>query len=425
MYLPALLFVPDDAQGAKRLLYLNDDGKAADAASGGTIEHLVRDNHVVLAVDLRGSGETAAPNYTQLTYNFLRAYQIGRSLLGLRADDVLWCMRHLAEMEGAGMPGPVDVYATGNAGVAALHAAALEPQLLAHLHLKNSLISYDSVVRTRIAHEPWQNLVHGALLLYDLPDLAGTLNDKVTIDEPFTAAGRPVGYQPGTKQPTLLHRWSFNSESETADIVGNADAVLQGSATVHDGILDLTANRNDGDSTPASAAWALIPIHETLKTMANGTFEIWFTPMTIREQAPLLSVGSDANNRLAIVPDTGSYSRILVSATIPGKSSYLYHSTPMTSDTRHHLVVTVKSDAWTRAVALFMDGHPLDRDDTMALPSEINVEMCAIGRAAGTQDTTPLWNGTVDEFRIYDTPLTFTEIREHYETGPDGSHTPE
>ncbi len=59
IWLPALLFVPEKPK-TESVLYLHEDGKQADAAAGGPIEHLVREGKLVLAVDLRGAGEMQA-----------------------------------------------------------------------------------------------------------------------------------------------------------------------------------------------------------------------------------------------------------------------------------------------------------------------------------------------------------------------------
>ena len=56
--LPALLFLPEKPQPGHIVLYLHDQGKAADAAPGGPIEQRVRGGETVLAVDLRGMGQT-------------------------------------------------------------------------------------------------------------------------------------------------------------------------------------------------------------------------------------------------------------------------------------------------------------------------------------------------------------------------------
>ncbi len=57
--LPALLFVPDKQIG-QRLLYLSGKGKQDAARKDGPIEKLVLQGNLVLAVDLRGLGETGS-----------------------------------------------------------------------------------------------------------------------------------------------------------------------------------------------------------------------------------------------------------------------------------------------------------------------------------------------------------------------------
>src|SRR5262249_55146032 len=57
---PGLLFTPGGAAGPRPLvLYLHGQGKATDAGPGGPIEQLVKSGKRVLALDVRGMGETA------------------------------------------------------------------------------------------------------------------------------------------------------------------------------------------------------------------------------------------------------------------------------------------------------------------------------------------------------------------------------
>ena len=59
--------------------------------------------------------------------------------------------------------------------------------------LRNCLVSWDEVVRTPLAVNQLINCVHGALRVYDLPDLAASLpKDKLTVTEPFSATQQPV-----------------------------------------------------------------------------------------------------------------------------------------------------------------------------------------------------------------------------------------
>jgi len=87
--LPALVFVPNEPRG-EAVLYLHGEGKQADAGTGGPIEQLVRDGHVVLAVDLRGLGETQRTGGGNLGRLFgdwqtnLLAYLMAKPVVGMR-----------------------------------------------------------------------------------------------------------------------------------------------------------------------------------------------------------------------------------------------------------------------------------------------------------------------------------------------------
>jgi hypothetical protein len=326
-------------------------------------------------------------------------------------------------MDGPGLPGPVKLVATGNAGVAALHAAALEPQLFRHVHLKNSLVSYENVVQTHITRRQWQNLVHGALGLYDLPELVATLGDAITIEAPFTAAQQPVGYEPAVMRAALLHRWNFEPDAGSADLVGSAHAVLGGAATVHDGVLDLSANPEGGDTAARGASWAEIPIKETLKNMESGALEIWFTPGEDHSRARLLSCGRDRGRELYIIPEFGAFTRVAAGVRAKERATFPYSTVPLAPGRRHHLVINFFRGPWNRHVILFVNGKAIARDEETALPAEIaSFANCYLGRFCGPGGDVPLWNGTIDEVRVYDGPLSPERVREHTAGGPTADH---
>ena len=183
--IPALDFVPAQSPG-DIVLYVHGDGKQADAAPGGAIEAMVRAGRRVMAIDLHGIGETCDIDLTARIPRqwarglfgrdaeaFWLAYLLGKSLVGLRAENILTVARHLQRAGSAGRrPGSVSVIAIGVAGLPALHAAALEPEQLASVTLRRTLRSWDDVLRTPFANLHLSETVHGALGVYDLPDLA-------------------------------------------------------------------------------------------------------------------------------------------------------------------------------------------------------------------------------------------------------------
>lgn len=191
MRLPELLFEPGNP-GSKGLpvIYLTDSG-AASAVSVEEIEALVKARRRVVAVDLRGFGETAPgtgkPGAFGHEYkeSFLSLH-LNRPLVGQRTNDVLSVVREIVGTAGG------EVIAFGAAVPAVLHAAALDDRVAA-ITLDGGPVSWDNVVRTPINHNQLANVVPGALKVYDLPDLAAALAPRpLTIRNPVDAASKPL-----------------------------------------------------------------------------------------------------------------------------------------------------------------------------------------------------------------------------------------
>ena len=206
--LPALLFLPASnsprppagegpgVRAAGRVtLYLHQRGKDFDAAPGGPIERRVLAGEIVLAVDLRGTGQTKSTsrgwNPPELNDEYM-AYMLGRCYLGMRAEDVLTYARYAAERFAGGRGEAVRLVAVGKAGVSALHAAALEPGLFESVRLSETLISWSNVIHNRLNRAVDMTIAHGVLLSYDLPNLAAILGNKLTIEHSVDAQGRAI-----------------------------------------------------------------------------------------------------------------------------------------------------------------------------------------------------------------------------------------
>jgi cephalosporin-C deacetylase-like acetyl esterase len=195
IYLPALMFVPAKNTEQSAVLYINEQGKAADAAPGGSIETMVKAGKCVLAVDVRGAGETQQGKQGQLSgaagsdwKDVFTAYLLGYSYVGMRAEDVLVCARFLKQQQA----GPVELIAVGNVAVPALHAAVIEPELFDSVKLTGMLSSWSNVIELGRSNNQQVNAVQGALKMYDLPDLAATLGEKLIIEKPLDALGQPL-----------------------------------------------------------------------------------------------------------------------------------------------------------------------------------------------------------------------------------------
>ena len=180
--LPALLLQPPKPSG-KRYLYLHDAGKAADADPGGAMERLAAAGGVVLAVDLRGFGETApgGPNMWGGAWSDLfLSYLLGKPMLGMRTEDALAAGRFLSvwqdeQAHPVAEPVKVHLIAHGAARPIALHAAALEPELFHPPATESPYQPWRAVVDDPTIRGQLAGAVHAALQVYDLDDLANSI----------------------------------------------------------------------------------------------------------------------------------------------------------------------------------------------------------------------------------------------------------
>lgn len=196
---PALHFMANRAKPFNLVVYMHGLGKHYDTGPKGQIELQTEAGNDVLAIDARGMGETspgvpnAKPGYFGFDYSaaFLGLH-LNRPLLGQRVYDVLSVAEYL-HSEKSVFP-KVDIYLWGvnSAGPIALHAGALDSRFKAVV-VKDSVLSWASVVRSPINTNQLTNVVPGALKAYDLPDLAGLVAPRgLSVIDGVSPQGEPV-----------------------------------------------------------------------------------------------------------------------------------------------------------------------------------------------------------------------------------------
>lgn len=185
--LPALLFLPRALKGEHATTILADSrGKAVEAKPGGMIEKLLADGQVVLSIDLRGFGETTEPLskviYVQGDHRAaMWSLHLGKTLLGQRVEEVLMALDFLLTHPRVNAR-EIHLVGVRQAGPVALHAAALDPRF-ASVTLKDSIRSWmDEVMANPRDITAISHIVPGALALYDLPDLASMLGQKLSFE---------------------------------------------------------------------------------------------------------------------------------------------------------------------------------------------------------------------------------------------------
>ena len=171
------IFVPTGAFG-KYALVLRGDGMTDDEIP----LKLVKQGYCVLSAELSGIGETDVPA-NQRTWGYgrfgldnqeiLMAYLMGDSFVRMRVNDTLAWLNYFGKVKP-------EIVGIGEAGIPALHAAALAPERIGGIKVQQMIGSWADVVRAPEHYNQLVNAVHGALRHYDLPDLVKLTEAEVT-----------------------------------------------------------------------------------------------------------------------------------------------------------------------------------------------------------------------------------------------------
>ncbi len=139
-----------------------------------------------------GTEETKASILGPFYLTELRAELVGKTLLGLRVDDVIAAVNFMQDST-TGDPNQITAQASGHLGLVLLHAAILDPRLK-HITIDHTLESYKSLLQAPMPIDAPEDILPGVLLHYDIPDLIKTLGPRLTLTNPL----------PGTADPRTL-----------------------------------------------------------------------------------------------------------------------------------------------------------------------------------------------------------------------------
>ncbi len=168
LLVPTVTLAPQGATKPPVLLV----GDAGRGAFWGRVEELLAQGTPVMVADLIGAGEIGtakhvfykAPNADEEIA--VLYYMLGKSLVGVRAEELLVLARHL---KGAFGKAPI-LKASGRMAIPAAHARAVAPELVAGVEVSDAPASWTEVVEQSLIY-PYANAVNGALLHYDWVDL--------------------------------------------------------------------------------------------------------------------------------------------------------------------------------------------------------------------------------------------------------------
>jgi Acetyl xylan esterase (AXE1) len=130
-----------------------------------------------------GTEATKSPILGPFYMTELRAELTGKTLLGMRVDDVIRAIDFFSTGYTED-PNNITALASGHMGLVLLHAAVLDPRLK-QITIDHTLESYASLLNAPMPLDAPQDILPGVLLKYDIPDLVRILGPRLTFTDPL------------------------------------------------------------------------------------------------------------------------------------------------------------------------------------------------------------------------------------------------
>ena len=199
--------------------------------------------------------------------------------------------------------------------------------------------------------------------------------------------------------------------------MGNIDGKPQGGATIAGGKLVLqNENKNSGDNGVQFVEFAQ-PI---LPAKGNASLVVWFTASNIGDFARILDVGDQQEGEgrafIYFTPhDADGQSRGAITATDAGSKTAMDND-PL-DDGKPHMVALVV-DGNEKKLHVYIDGkEPKPAEDLgQNLLESVHQKHTWLGRSAFDSD--PGLTGSIEELRVYDSPLSADDAAAAFKAGP-------
>ena len=216
IFIPSLLYVPDAGASKKAaVLMVSGDGKAASASEA---EQFAASGTVVLSIDMRGTGETrvdADVNSREFDHyfgdfnNIMTALLVGKTMAGMRALDISRGVDVLTSRREVD-PNQVYGYGKDEGALPLLYATVLDGRIR-RVMLDGMLISYESVVNSRVNRRILEGVAPGMLKYYDLQDLVAAMAPR---DVWIVNGTDPMGHELPASEVTKEYRRALEAFSQ-------------------------------------------------------------------------------------------------------------------------------------------------------------------------------------------------------------------
>jgi hypothetical protein len=202
-------------------------------------------------------------------------------------------------------------------------------------------------------------------------------------------------------QPDVLVYYPFDQSSGTTvtDTSGNGKTgTITGTATWTAGKV------NNALALDGSTSYVSVP-SGVVSGLTNFTVAGWIKPTSLSNWMRVFDFGSSTTNYMFLTPQSGGGWRFAITTAGNGSEQQLNYSTAPSTGVWTHVAVTLSGNTGT----LYVNGLQVAQNTSMTLhPSSLGTTtQNYIGKS---QFGDPLFNGAVDEFKIYSRALSASEV---------------
>jgi cephalosporin-C deacetylase-like acetyl esterase len=206
IFIPTWVFIPERRDAAQPAsLFVSEAGKEAEGMEFGAYERLAREGKLVIAVDVRGTGETKPAHVTPGSWRgeFSHLFDVetamsymcwfmDESLLGMRVQDVVRSVDYALSRPDV-REGNLRVVGKGAGALWVLYAAALDARITDAV-CERGLVSYRALAQVDRYQHGAGIFVRDVLKHFDLPQVAAAVAGRsLTMVAPVDAMKKPVG----------------------------------------------------------------------------------------------------------------------------------------------------------------------------------------------------------------------------------------
>lgn len=216
----------------------------------------------------------------------------------------------------------------------------------------------------------------------------------------------------------LVHQYTFNG-GDASDSVGGAHGVLADGATVSGGQVHMAGGASGFGGEHVSLPGSSIGING----FSSVTIETWYTVTNPLQWARVFDFGEttgtgQGTDYIFQTHQSDDNGRIFaaISNTDPGNvgETRAHGSTSALGAGTFHTAVVF--DGVAGSLSFYLNGTLMETNSTSVVLADLSNDNAFLGRALYNGDAT--FEGSIDEFRIYDNALTGSEVADSFAAGP-------